>query len=66
MCREGCAPIKERFFHKENPEKPKAVRIVPAVSSTMRYWKQAAVMSKKAFRRLSDLMYVVSSELAFK
>lgn len=53
-------------YERENPERPKAVRIVPAVSSTMRYWTQVAEMSKKALRRLSDLMCVVSSELALK
>lgn len=62
MCRERCAP-----HEWENPDRPRPVRLVPAVGSKqMNYCKQIAVMKEEALKRLSGMTYAVSSELALK
>lgn len=59
--RARCAPCE-----RGKPGRPRPVRIVPAVSGAAGDRKQIAVMKEKALKRLSDMTYVVSSELALK
>lgn len=42
------------------------VRTVPAASGAAGGWKQIAVMKEGALKKLSDVTYGVSSELALK
>lgn len=58
---ERCAP-----HEGGKPGRPRPVRIVPAVSGAAGDCKQIAVMKEEALKRLSDMTYVVSSELALK